>query len=384
MVCFKSDMGMYFLMHNIYIYMEQQRHPCFEICDNTAVSANQICEKCPNNGKGAHGIAWERPVCKMIIKEIKEAQSDIKDYPLFFEWVKNTDRETTAIHDITPELMGLTHWPEAIVKKYGHGVSVKLMKIGCEICCADMKRIYNNFTDNWSQIIGLYEIKNVEGIKCYCIKKVFFLRFRNGVTDRRLMFGAAEEGDFSDLAQALKTAKKNHPGEPRGSGGIGKAREKDRLDVQDKTRALGERLKDGGFRGFPTQKSKRPILRIRPKIDRSQARLQCAYNYPLFLQLIQLYAKNGQAMELYNAGAAAILYNPVLAKGDAFYIDSGGGGGGGGGGSSAKKKTTTKKSKSKQKKGGARGRRRRCRKKTRKRSRKKRKRKRTTRKRRIK
>ena len=333
--------------------MSQLRHHCFEICANTTISTDQTCEACPHRGKGAHGLAWEIPVCKMIISEIKKAQPETDVRSLLPVWRKNTAHETTAIHDITPELMGVEQWPSSIMEKYGHGVSVKLMKIGCEICCADMQRIYKNFTDNWSQIVGLYEIKNVNGVKCYCIQKVFLLRFKDGDKDRRLMFGTAEVEDFSDLTQALKKAKENHPANPRGSGGLRTALDGDRQDVLDKKDALGEHLKDGGFRGYPTPKSKTPILRIRPKIDRAQARLQCAYNYPLFLQLIDYYSTLGQAKELPNAGIAAILYNPVLALGDTFYAESSTGGADSGGGNATVQPVPKSR---KQKKGGGRNR----------------------------
>ena len=299
-----------------------KRHPCFKICENQGLASDITCAACSSDkAKGAHGIAFERYVCRMITREIASEDGKGVTYAdkLFANWVVESKKNNTAIHDITPELMLLKKWPDIITIKYGHGVSVKYMKDRCDICCADMERIYNNFTDDWSQVVGFY-IKKTTPRPCWCTQRVYFLKFKDKEADRRLLFGTAKaapppNNDFQNVTQALKIAKKNHP--LGGSGGVGTI-----TSVADATRvrvalaALQGKLCDGGFGA--SSKSK-PVLRIRPKLDSSAARLQCAYNFKLFLKLIAYYAEKGQAWLLPDSGEYAILYTPIISKTDKYY-----------------------------------------------------------------
>ena len=150
-----------------------------------------------------------------------------------------------------------------------------------------------------------------------------FLKFNDKEADRRLLFGTAKaaappNNDFQNVTQALKIAKKNHP--LKGSGlkgqGVATASVVDATRVRVALAALQGKLCDGGFGA--SSKSK-PVLRIRPKLDSSAARLQCAYNFKLFLKLIAYYAEKGQAWLLPDSGEYAILYTPIISKTDKYY-----------------------------------------------------------------
>jgi len=113
---------------------------CNVICETGDLQ--QVCLTC-NMAKTAHGKAWEGPVCKMFIDDIGYGEDK---EALFANWETNSRLDATAPHDISEELMGI-EWSQEIKDKYGDGLSVKLIKKGCEVCMGKIERIWNHFEE---------------------------------------------------------------------------------------------------------------------------------------------------------------------------------------------------------------------------------------------
>jgi len=170
---------------------------CNVICDTGDIE--QVCMVC-NMAKTSHGKAWENPACKMFLDDIGYNGADKET--LFSDWKINSALDNTAPHDISEELLGI-EWNglcldgTPIREKYGNGVSVKLIKKGCDVCMGKIERIWDHFGDGpWSMIVGFYEMKKVniggENIQCLCIDKVYYIPFLRGLVDRELVFGNVE------------------------------------------------------------------------------------------------------------------------------------------------------------------------------------------------
>lgn len=248
------------------------------------------CAVCPKKGKTQHGKLWESPVCKYIINDII-SMSDItldKD-TLFNTWKYNSDIDTTAIHDISPELLGM-EWNKKIIAKYGSGVSIKLTKNKCDVCMGDIGRIYNNFKEPWSIVAGFYTEQNIGSIKCKCVTKVYFL---NAQSFNKAHFFGEEEGSgeitwlehFENLKHLVKKAK----GYSGGSGGLRalKKMEDADPDVTPDTSIHRE------ITTHPlTQKNTDQIVKVRIKLDSTNSRVQGAITSSSFNKFAEKFGEN--------------------------------------------------------------------------------------------
>ena len=170
---------------------------CNVICEEGDIE--QFCMVC-NMAKTSHGKAWEKPACKMFLDDIGYVGTDKET--LFSDWEINSALDHTAPHDISEDLLGV-EWNGScldgtqIKEKYGNGISVKLMKKGCDVCMGKIERIWNHFGDGpWSMIVGFYEKRKInidgENVECLCIDKVYYIPFLRGLVDRELVFGNVE------------------------------------------------------------------------------------------------------------------------------------------------------------------------------------------------
>lgn len=169
---------------------------CNDICQTG--DSEQACLVC-SMAKTAHGKAWEGPVCKMFIDDIGYRDDKAS---LFSDWELNSNLDPTAPHDISEKLMGV-NWDGVcldgtpIREKYGDGISVKLIKKGCDVCMGKIERIWHHFEEGpWSMIVGFYEMKKKkikgENVMCLCIDKIYNVPFLRGLVDRELVFGNIE------------------------------------------------------------------------------------------------------------------------------------------------------------------------------------------------
>ena len=169
---------------------------CREICKLGNVE--QVCEIC-SLAKTAHGKAWEKPVCRAILNDFGiETGSD--EFNLHYnKWLENSATDTTAPHDIAEDLMEM-EWNDQITQKYGNGISIKLIKKGCDVCIGKLSRIWDHFNDGpWSMIVGFYKEKKINGVKCLCIDQVYYVPFLRGRTDRDLFFGDVDNNWKNNL-----------------------------------------------------------------------------------------------------------------------------------------------------------------------------------------
>jgi hypothetical protein len=184
------------------IYMSDVN--CREICELGSVE--QVCETC-SLAKTAHGKVWENPVCRAVLNDFG-FDTDSTDFNLHYnEWLENSAIDTTAPHDIAENLMPGWSWDDGrtldgrkIKEKYGEGISVKLIKKGCDVCIGKLSRIWDHFNDGpWSMIVGFYKEKKINGVKCLCIDQVYYVPFLRGRTDRDLFFGDVDNNWKNNL-----------------------------------------------------------------------------------------------------------------------------------------------------------------------------------------
>lgn len=182
---------------------------CREVCELGNVE--QVCETC-SLAKTAHGKVWEKPVCRAVLNDFGFA-TDSTDFNLHYnEWLENSAIDTTAPHDIAENLMPGWSWDDGITldgtpikEKYGEGISVKLIKKGCDVCIGKLSRIWDHFTEGpWSMIVGFYDERVVNGVKCLCIDQVYYLPFINPEIDKELFFGEGVEDDWKEKLELLE------------------------------------------------------------------------------------------------------------------------------------------------------------------------------------
>ena len=173
---------------------EHERHPCFNICKTGNIMPdidNPVCTQCMGAAKTAHGKAWERPVGHMVAMDIAEGVK-AKARPLWEKWLHGAGN--TDIHDIDfAQHMGLKSVSSAIYDKYGEGVSIKLIKRGGEICMGDFRRIYDNFDNQWSMVVGFWVGKEKGKQKCRCVYEAYLIKLTTPNVGRALFFGKDEE-----------------------------------------------------------------------------------------------------------------------------------------------------------------------------------------------
>tara|TARA_X000000950_G_scaffold270865_1_gene351205 strand:- start:2729 stop:3751 length:1023 start_codon:yes stop_codon:yes gene_type:complete len=174
---------------------------CRVICNNK--NNSDTCLTCPVKSKTAHGVEWEKPVCKYILSEM--GYTGVEKEKLYQTWLKNSQKETTAIHDIDPHLLGLNNWRPEDKEIFGEGVSVKLICMKGDVCMGDLGRIFNNFKHKWSMIVGFYTVVTKKNEKCLCIKSVWYLPFKENKKDREKIFGDIDNWDnWNKSLQILK------------------------------------------------------------------------------------------------------------------------------------------------------------------------------------
>ena len=190
---------------------------CREICELGDVDG--ICLIC-GSAKTAHGKVWEGPVCKMFIDDMNltgemDLSDDIKKHK-YDIWNYNSNKDTTSPHDIDEKLMEI-YWSKGIKNKYGVGVSVKLIKRGCDVCMGKLENIWKHFNEGpWSMIVGFYELKTIDDVECLCIDEVYYLPFLRGKVDRDLFFGKVDDNwpdKLIELEKKVKEAKTYKGGE---------------------------------------------------------------------------------------------------------------------------------------------------------------------------
>ena len=184
---------------------------CREICGKGEVGG--VCLIC-GLAKTAHGKVWEGPVCKMFIDDMNLTGemnlSEDRKKEIYETWKDKSEKDNTAPHDIDEKLMGID-WSEKIKNKYGAGVSVKLIKKGCDVCMGKLETIWSHFNEGqWSMVVGFYEIKKINGVQCLCINNVYYIPFLRTIEDRKLFFGDVGEDwldKLKELEQKVKEAK---------------------------------------------------------------------------------------------------------------------------------------------------------------------------------
>jgi len=182
-----------------------------------------VCLVCGKD-KTQHGKIWEQPVCNMFIDELGYSGKDKQR--IFDIWRKNSEKDTTAEHDIDDTLMRGS-WTKAprgfeMLKKYGDGISVKLIKHGCDVCMGKLDRIFKHFERPWSMIVGFYEEKEINGVSCLCIEEVYFLPFINPKKNRIDFFGEVDDNWTETYDMLEKTVKeaRSYKGGKNGVSGL--------------------------------------------------------------------------------------------------------------------------------------------------------------------
>lgn len=171
---------------------------CREICETGDV--DKVCLECAMD-KTAHGKAWEKPVCKMFLDKLGYSGALKND--IYKTWRVNSEKDTTAEHDIDDRLLDGA-WSKApneakVSELYGQGVSVKLIHIDCDVCMAKAARIFNHFKEPWSMVVGFYELQEINSEQCLCIKKVYLLPFQDPINNRKRIFGDVKDDWGSNL-----------------------------------------------------------------------------------------------------------------------------------------------------------------------------------------
>ena len=204
------------------------REICIEACSERGQEFEE-CLVCSETGKTQHGVIWEKPVCKYVIDEMIAASAEEaggaeapsispeQKEAILRKWVINSEGNPTAVHDISPALMG-TDWPEETENKFGHGISVKLIQKGCQICMGDLGRIFENFTSPWSMIVGFYSVKMVDGVRCLCVDKVYFVPLK---PENRVDFFGEVGEEWSDDLELSRRMVKIAKTYKNGDGGMG-------------------------------------------------------------------------------------------------------------------------------------------------------------------
>ena len=239
-------------------------HPCLEKCgiENPAdVLKDTTCQSCTSERQG-HGKTFEYEVVRMIGSDIGIDDSAIDDF--VSRWSGGTGQ--TDVHDFEFSKLGVKG-----IEKYGEsdGVSIKLMGLGCEICMGLTTRIFNNFEEPWSIILGNYEKISFDhegkNITCFCINKVRILNLFP--TDRHLFFGECSLKDIEGLSQIKEFPKKGSKEEQR-------AFKDDFAKLKDLV--VGKIDAGGGNIG------------LRAKMNSTNARLQCAIGAKKFDSLYEM------------------------------------------------------------------------------------------------
>lgn len=312
-----------------------KKHPCFSICQKGNILPdidNPVCTQCEGGAKTAHGIAWERAVSHMVFMDIAQ-NNESAGRALHEKWRSSTG--PTDIHDIDFKAHLKLSPTENIKAKYGNGVSVKLIQQGKSVCMGKLQRIYDNFNDKWSIVVGFYTINQKGGFKCYCIQEAYLIKFNNPVgsspppTDRDVFFGSGDKAvdpqEFENLRLLIHEAhefmgKNRNDGKEGGSGGRLALRKGDIFDapalkeegkqLDAKMGVISKKIRDSGG-----------LLNDAIKLSGDNKRLQGAMTYKRFKTWVKTKIADGSAMQL--TGEKLWLFAPVLTATDKIQKDPG-------------------------------------------------------------
>ena len=231
-------------------------HSCYDLCEaadaGTLVGnlADTVCQECTTERQG-HGKAFETEVVKMIGTDIENAGGQAMATTLAQH---NANSGHTDNHDFEFSRVGHARAAaDGLAAKYhlSDGISIKMIKEGCQVCMGDAVRISQNFATPWSILVAFYiDIEMPDGRKCKCIKRAYLLNltpadrvhFFGNVTDAQIVglrdmmraFNVGVHGSLQDLRQLVVPVKNDLQREIRDGGG--------KLSLAQKISATNKRL----------------------------------------------------------------------------------------------------------------------------------------------
>ena len=293
---------------------------CSDVC-NRGNDSNS-CQICSLREKTGHGKLWESPVCKYILTDFGFIPGSEEFNSIYNTWLRNSNIDTTSPHDIDAKLMGIswegraTKSGQPVKEKYGDGISIKLIKKGCDICMGKLSRIWEHFDQGpWSMIVGFYSEKKIEGVKCLCIESVYYIPFVNQQEGKKAFFGDVPH-DFPEKLQNLEYKVKEAWSYKKGKEGV-KGLSNDNIEIVP-FESLTEKQKDWRRRGSTDnnssiqdikdactrcmqtilslqeelQPSKLTPSKVAVKISSGNSRVQGRVLYKNFLRLAQVIGSN--------------------------------------------------------------------------------------------